>query len=104
MISDLGAVCVGTWQRLPPGLGVAHFFCNDGRDGTSAFTWFELETGTAVGTGQFADGAVARFWSGTNLARYFDEVDPQEAERMACGAADRKMSTGPSAPAPAPRG
>lgn len=79
-----GIVCRGTWRRLPSGLGAASFSCSDGRSGTSVYTWFERSTGTAVGDGSLADGSVARFWSGNNLARYFREVDPSEAGRMAC--------------------
>jgi hypothetical protein len=90
--SDTGAVCTGTWQRVPPGIGLAEFTCDDGRSGMSAFTWFEPETGTAVGQGSFADGAIARFWSGNNLARYFREVDPAEVQRMACKPADMLLS------------
>jgi len=76
--------CTGTWARAPGGLGVAEFTCTDGRSGGSIYPWFEYETGTAVGQGTFADGEVARFWSGNNLARYFAEVDPAEVQRMAC--------------------
>jgi hypothetical protein len=90
--SDTGAVCAGTWRRGPLGVGLAEFTCDDGRSGMSAFTWFEPETGTAVGQGSFADGAVARFWSGNNLARYFREVDPDEVQRMACQPADMLLS------------
>ena len=90
--SDTGAICTGTWQRVPPGIGLAEFACDDGRSGMSAFTWFEPETGTAVGQGNFADGSLARFWSGNNLARYFREIDPAEVGRMACQPADMLLS------------
>jgi hypothetical protein len=83
-ISDTGAVCTGTWRRALLGIGIAEFTCDDGRSGTSVYTWFEPETGTAVGDGDFADGAEARFWSGNNLERYFREIDPDERDRMAC--------------------
>jgi hypothetical protein len=102
--SVTGAVCTGTWQRMPTGIGLAEFTCDDGRSGMSAFTWFEPETGTAVGEGTFADGSVARFWSGNNLARYFREVDPAEVERMACQPADMLLSSGVTARGQAPRG
>jgi hypothetical protein len=87
-MSDTGAVCEGTWRRSFMGLGLAEFACSDGRSGTSAFTWFEPESGTAVGSGRFSNGEAARFWSGNNLERYFREVAPDERQRMACSPAD----------------
>jgi hypothetical protein len=83
-IANDGVVCEGSWRRTLLGLGVADFTCADGRSGTSTFTWFEKESGTAVGFGQFSDGEVATFWSGNNLERYFREVAPEERQRMAC--------------------
>lgn len=90
--SDTGATCTGTWRRTALGVGLAEFTCSDGRQGWSAYTWFEPETGTAVGEGRFADGTTARFWSGNNLARYFREVDPAEVQRMACKPGDMVLS------------
>ena len=84
--------CTGNWRRTAVGLGVAEFTCTDGRRGRSLFTWFEPETGTAVGTGRFDTGEVARFWAGNNLARHFAEVDPAEAGRMSCTPADMLLS------------
>jgi hypothetical protein len=86
--SITGTVCTGTWRRTILGIGVAEFTCDDGRAGSSVFTWFEPETGTAVGDGEFVDGMTARFWSGNNLEAYFREVDPTERDRMACQPAD----------------
>ena len=60
--------------------------------GSSVFNWFEPESGTAVGYGTFADGAVARFWAGNNLERYFRELDPEERQRMACNPVDMLLS------------
>jgi hypothetical protein len=87
-----GVLCDGTWRRGFMGLGLAAFTCSDGRSGTSAFTWFEPESGTAVGTGRFSDGTEARFWSGNNLEAYFREVAPAERERMACSPASMLLS------------
>lgn len=83
-----GVLCEGVWRRTLLGVGLAEFACDDGRTGQSAFTWFEAETGTAVGNGGFDDGAVARFWSGTNLEGYFQQVDPGERARMGCRPAE----------------
>jgi hypothetical protein len=74
------------------GLGLAEFTCSDGRSGTSAFTWFEPESGTAVGSGRFSNGQIARFWAGNNLERYFREVSPGERQRMACAPDDMLLS------------
>ncbi|MFN4193994.1 MAG: hypothetical protein ACK4FR_13765 [Tabrizicola sp.] len=82
--NSAGVQCSGTWRRGPLGVGLAEFSCTDGRKGNSAFTWFEPESGTAVGTGRFSDGAEARFWAGNNLERYFRVVSPEERQRMAC--------------------
>jgi len=90
--SVTGAICKGTWRETLLGIGLAQFTCDDGRAGTSAFTWFERETGTAVGKGDFVDGTTVRFWSGSNLKRYFEEVDPAEQQRMACEPADMILS------------
>ena len=90
--SVTGAVCTGQWSRVPPGIGIAEFTCDDGRAGTSVYTWFEPESGTAVGSGQFSDGAEARFWAGNNLERYFREIDPSERQRMACQPVDMLLS------------
>lgn len=81
-----GALCTGEWRRTFLGLGVATFACDDGRSGASAFTWFEPESGTAVGSGTFSTGETARFWAGNNLERYFREIAPEERARMACTA------------------
>ncbi|MGR3514226.1 MAG: hypothetical protein ACU0GG_15810 [Paracoccaceae bacterium] len=90
--SVTGAVCTGTWQRTLLGIGIAEFTCDDGRLGSSVFNWFEPESGTAVGHGTFVDGAVARFWAGNNLERYFDEIDPEERQRMSCNPVDMLLS------------
>lgn len=82
--SPEGVLCQGNWRRGPLGVGLAEFSCSDGRSGKSAFTWFEPESGTAVGTGRFSDGQEARFWGGNNLERYFREVAPEERQSMAC--------------------
>lgn len=82
--SSLGASCTGNWWRTLLGLGRAEFSCDDGRSGSSLYTWFDRDTGTAIGSGQFADGARARFWSGSDLERYFRETDPDEVQRMKC--------------------
>ncbi|MEL7151204.1 MAG: hypothetical protein AAGK71_10740 [Pseudomonadota bacterium] len=87
-----GAACTGTWRRTFLGIGIAEFTCSDGRMGSSVFNWFEPESGTAVGHGTFVDGTVARFWAGTNLERYFEEIDPLERERMACNPTDMLLS------------
>ena len=91
-VSTAGVVCEGSWRRGLLGLGLAEFTCSDGRSGTSAFTWFEPESGTAVGSGRFADGMVAQFWAGNNLERYFREVAPEDRQRMACQPGDMLMS------------
>jgi hypothetical protein len=90
--SVTGTICTGEWARGPGGLGVAKFTCDDGRAGSSVYSWFEPESGTAVGTGQFVDGSEVRFWTGSNLERYFREIDPSERERMACQPADMLLS------------
>lgn len=90
--SAAGVRCEGTWRRSLMGLGLAEFTCSDGRGGTSAFTWFEPDSGTAVGSGQFSSGEEARFWAGNNLERYFREVAPEERQRMACSPADMLVS------------
>lgn len=79
-----GVLCAGTWRRSFLGIGLAEFQCSDGRSGKSAFTWFEPESGTAVGEGTFSNGENARFWAGNNLERYFRDVAPEERTRMAC--------------------
>lgn len=86
--STSGVICEGSWRRGFLGIGLADFACNDGRSGTSAFTWFEPESGTAVGSGRFSTGEEARFWAGNNLERYFREVAPEEKQRMACSPGD----------------
>jgi hypothetical protein len=87
-MGDDGVLCVGTWRRGPLGVGLATFSCSDGRLGQAVYTFFEPESGTAVGTGHFseggAEGGEVRFWSGNNLERYFREVAPEERQRMAC--------------------
>ncbi len=87
-MGDNGVICVGAWRRGPLGVGLATFSCNDGRLGQAMYTWFEPESGTAVGTGHFTEGGVdggeVRFWSGNNLERYFREVAPEDRQRMAC--------------------
>lgn len=90
--TDLGVICSGNWKRNFIGIGLAEFTCSDGRGGQSAFTWFEPETGTAVGSGRFNDGTVVKFWSGNNLDRYFSEIDPAEAQRMACAVPEMLIS------------
>lgn len=90
--SVTGAVCTGKWKRTMLGIGVAEFNCDDGRMGSSIFNWFEPESGTAVGHGTFLDGAVARFWAGNNLEKYFREIDPAERQRMACSPVDMLLS------------
>jgi hypothetical protein len=92
--SQAGVRCDGTWRRTVMGLGLAEFLCSDGRSGRSAFTWFEPESGTAVGTGQFSTDEVARFWSGNNLERYFREVSPEDRQRMACAPEEMLLSRG----------
>lgn len=87
-----GVVCEGNWRRSFMGIGLAEFTCSDGRSGKSTFTWFEPESGTAVGSGQFSNGEIARFWGGNNLERYFREVDPEERQRMACTPEDMLLS------------
>ncbi|MCU0828444.1 MAG: hypothetical protein MUE52_13795 [Tabrizicola sp.] len=82
--SPAGVLCTGSWRRGVMGLGLAEFSCSDGRTGQSIYTYFEPESGTAVGTGRFAGGGEVRFWSGNNLERYFREVAPEERQRMAC--------------------
>ncbi|MFN5998002.1 MAG: hypothetical protein ACK47Z_12945 [Paracoccaceae bacterium] len=90
--STTGVICEGNWRRSFMGLGLAEFSCSDGRSGRSAFTWFEPESGTAVGTGQFSTGEEARFWGGNNLERYFREIAPEERRRMACSPGDMLLS------------
>ena len=90
--SSGGVLCKGNWQRTFMGIGIATFDCSDGRSGQSSFTWFEPETGTAVGSGNFSNGEVTRFWAGNNLARYFREVSPEEEVRMACSINDMIIS------------
>jgi hypothetical protein len=90
--SSTGVLCEGTWRRSFMGLGLAEFSCSDGRSGTSAFTWFEPESGTAVGSGRFSDGTEAQFWAGNNLERYFREIAPEERQRMACTPGDMLVS------------
>lgn len=90
--SSEGVLCEGAWRRTFMGLGLAEFTCSDGRTGQSAFTWFEPESGTAVGSGTFSNGEEARFWGGNNLERYFREVSPEERQRMACAPEDMLMS------------
>jgi hypothetical protein len=87
-ISSGGTVCHGSWKRMPPGIGLAEFFCTDGRSGASAYTYFDVESGTAVGQGNFMDGATIDFWAGHKLEDYFETVDPSERDRMACQPAD----------------
>ncbi len=90
--SSDGVLCEGTWRRGFMGVGLASFTCNDGRSGKSAFTWFEPESGTAVGTGTFSDGQEARFWGGNNLERYFREISPQDRQAMTCTPEDMLLS------------
>jgi hypothetical protein len=90
--SSDGVLCEGSWRRSLMGLGLAEFTCSDGRSGTSAFTWFEPESGTAVGSGRFSNGEIARFWAGNNLERYFREVSPEDRQRMACEPDDMLLS------------
>jgi hypothetical protein len=90
--SAAGVVCDGMWARGLMGLGLAEFTCSDGRSGTSVFTWFEPESGTAVGSGKFSNGEEARFWAGNNLVRYFREVAPEERQRLACTPEDMLVS------------
>jgi hypothetical protein len=87
-----GTLCEGNWRRGFMGLGLAEFACNDGRSGASAFTWFEPESGTAVGSGRLSTGEEARFWAGNNLERYFREIAPEERQRMACSPGDMLLS------------
>jgi hypothetical protein len=91
-LSVSGVVCKGTWRRTFMGLGLAEFTCADGRSGTSAYTWFEPETGTAVGSGRFSHGEEASFWAGNNLERYFRELAPGDRKRMACQPEDMLVS------------
>ena len=90
--STSGVICEGSWRRGFLGIGLAEFACSDGRSGTSAFTWFEPQSGTAVGSGRFSTGEEARFWAGNNLERYFREVAPEERQRMACSPGDMLLS------------
>jgi hypothetical protein len=90
--SSDGAMCSGTWWRSVMGLGLAKFTCSDGRSGSSAFTWFEPETGTAVGSGKFSDGSVGKFWAGNNLDRYFREMPANEVQKLDCPVADLLIS------------
>lgn len=84
--SSLGFSCVGVWQRLDDGTGAANFTCSDGRVGEALYDWFDPASGTAVGEGQFTNGDVVRFWSGTRLSEYFAQIDTSEEARMACSA------------------
>jgi hypothetical protein len=90
--TDEGVTCTGTWRRAIGGIGLAEFSCSDGRYGTSVYTWFEPETGTAVGQGTFADGTTIKFWAGNNLDGYFANVDPSEVQKMACPPDDMLLS------------
>lgn len=86
--SSLGASCTGHWWRTRLGFGRAEFTCDDGRSGGALYTWFEPESGTAIGTGVFTGGARVRFWSGSDLERYFRQTAPGEVQRMKCRPAD----------------
>ena len=83
-VSENGVSCEGEWKRLPLGLGVASFTCDDGRTGTTIYHYFDTATGTAIGDGSLQDGSPTRFWSGYRLEDYFKTKDPSERERMAC--------------------
>lgn len=77
-------VCTGTWQRTFMGLGIAEFACEDGRSGKAIYSYFEPETGTAVGTGTLADGMTANFWSGHNLETFFEIYADDERALSNC--------------------
>ncbi len=85
--SSLGARCQGRWKRtlFGVGFGVARFACDDGRQGSSVYPYFECKTGTAVGSGTFKDGTKVRFWAGWNLDGYFAARNSRGRERVACG-------------------
>lgn len=70
------------------GLGLAEFSYSDGRSGRSAFTWFEQDTATAVGSGTFTDGRTALFWAGNNLESHFCDMLPEQTQTMDCAMAD----------------
>lgn len=85
--SSAGAQCKGTWRRTRLGVGIAEFACADGRAGRSVYTWFERQSGTAVGKGLLG-GVQVEFWSGHNLPAYFAGKDPDEVQRMSCTTAE----------------
>lgn len=82
--SSKGASCVGVWQRLGDGRGIANYTCDDGRVGETNFDWLDPSSGTAIGVGQFTNGETVRFWSGTNLNAYLQQADQAERESMIC--------------------
>jgi len=82
--SSKGAICKGTWLRTQSGMGVASFECNDGRRGMTIYSYFEETSGTAVGDVEFNNGQQGQFWAGWNLEAYFDQVAPEDRQRMAC--------------------
>lgn len=86
--SSSGTECTGDWWRTLFGMGQAQITCDDGRQGQALFSWFERDTGTVVGNGKFDDGALIRFWTGTNLNGYFAIHGDKERPRMKCSSAD----------------
>lgn len=50
----------------------------------SIYTYFEEASGTAVGEAEMTNGQVGRFWSGWNLEAYFNQVAPEDRQKMAC--------------------
>ncbi|MEO1306729.1 MAG: hypothetical protein AAFV38_02045 [Pseudomonadota bacterium] len=82
------SICGGLWQNGPDGTGAAIMNCEDDRNARATFEYFERETGTVVGKGEFDDGTVIEYWTGSNLAAYFERTDPADVQPISCHPTD----------------
>jgi hypothetical protein len=78
--------CTGTWRGQNMfGLGQAIFECDNGLTGAAYFTYQDVETGTATGSGVMSNGMNLQVWSGRNIQQFLvNETGDVDAPLM-CG-------------------
>ena len=83
-VTSDGSSCTGTWKRTFVGAGTATFSCDNGMSGGMLYTYFDAESGTAMGKGTTDAGEKLVFWSGRAIRDFVTRDGSLDPELAGC--------------------